>query len=721
MYPYPPKRYLLTSALPYANGPLHVGHLAGAYVNGDVFARFLRLWGKDVLFVCGSDEHGAAITIRAKKEGISPQEIIDKYHAQFEDTFKRLGIQFDIYHRTSAPLHHETSQDFFRELYKKEVFTEQTEEQYYDVEANQFLADRYIIGTCPNCGNPDAYGDQCERCGTALSPKDLINPRSTLSGATPVLKETSHWYLPLDKHEAWLRDWIENGMLDKKKHHDPALWKAHVMGQCKSWLDGGLHPRAMTRDLSWGVDVPQEIPGSAGKKLYVWLDAPIGYISATKQWAIDQNKPKEWEKYWKDGDSELVHFIGKDNIVFHCLIFPAILKSHGGYNLPINVPANQFMNLEGKKISTSKNWAVWATDYLDDFPGREDELRYYLLKNSPEQKDSEFTWRGYQEAVNTELVNNLANFVNRVLVLIDKFYNGKVPNFDEDQDILSANGQDQMSFHDSELMDLYDYVYEVTECLWNYDFRGGLSALLELSAAGNQLLQYNEPWKNIKESPQATKVVMNLCVQIVAAISVVCRPFMPFTSDKLRSMFNFVPIEEKGELVKLMNKLAEGSPIVKHGHKIGPPAHLFSRITDEEIQIQIDKLNANNSDTDQANAMATDASTPVQSSQITYDDFIKVDIRTATILQAEKVANADKLLKLEVDLGNEKRTIVSGIAQHFDPATLPGKQVLIVANLAPRKLKGIESNGMILTAENAAGQLSLVCPTEPWENGSIVK
>lgn len=715
MYPYPPKRYLVTAALPYANGPLHIGHLSGAYLSSDIFVRFLRLWGKEVVYVCGSDEHGAAITIKARKEGITPREIIDKYDAQFRDTFNRMGVSFDIYHRTSSDLHHETSQEFFTNLYKKGVFEEKTTLQYFDESAGQFLADRYIIGTCPNCGNPDAYGDQCERCGTSLSPTDLKNPRSALSGESPVLKETTHWFLPLNKDEKWLREWIETGVLGKNKLHDPALWKAHVLGQCKSWLDGGLQPRAMTRDLDWGVDVPQNIPHSEGKKLYVWLDAPIGYISATKQWAADHDK--DWKKYWMDKDTELVHFIGKDNIVFHCLIFPAILHNHGGYVLPVNVPANQFMNLEGNKISTSRNWAVWVHEYLDEIPGREDELRYALIKNMPEQKDSEFTWKGYQEVVNNELVNNLANFVNRVLVLMHKFYNGKVPNFDEDQEIIGAQSSDLGSFHDSELMSLYDLVYEVTENIWNYDFRAALQGIMEISSAGNQILQFNEPWKNQKEDPKTTKVVMNLCVQFVAALSVVCRPFMPFTSDKIQKMLNLPPIKESGELVKLMDKLAEGTPIIKHNHILGQPEHLFTRIPDEVIDQQIAKLKVSQIQNQPIN---TQNMQPVKET-ITYDDFDKLDIRVGTIMAAEKVEKADKLLKLTISLGFEERTIVSGIAQHFAPESLIGRQVQVVVNLAPRKLKGIESNGMVLTAENGEGKLGLVSPPSDWENGSIVK
>jgi len=532
-----PKRYLVTAALPYANGPLHIGHLAGAYLSADIYSRFLRLQGKEVVFVCGSDEHGAAITIKAKKEGISPKEIIDKYHALFVDTFEKMGIKFDIYHRTSEPLHHDTAQEFFQYLYDHKQFEELESEQYFDVQANQFLADRYIMGTCPKCGNPNAYGDQCENCGSTLNPTELVEPRSTLSGEKPILKTTKHWYLPLNKHEQWLKEWIENGKLEGKNHHDPEDWKSHVLGQCKSWLDGGLQPRAMTRDLEWGVDVPKDIPHSEGKKLYVWMDAPIGYISATKQWAMDQGKPQEWKKYWQDDESSLIHFIGKDNIVFHCLIFPIILKAHGKYNLPINVPANQFLNLEGQKISTSRNWAVWVHEYLEDFDGMQDVLRYNMIKNMPEQRDSEFTWKSFQETNNNELVNNIANFVNRVVVLINKYYEGKVPDFDPNTEFISGSNYNE-SYYDVELIDLYDKVQEMSDSLYRFDFRGGLKSLMEISSIGNALLQNNEPWKTIKTDPKKTAIVLNLALQIVAVLRVCSDPFMPFTAEKLSKLLN---------------------------------------------------------------------------------------------------------------------------------------------------------------------------------------
>ncbi|MGB3530539.1 MAG: methionine--tRNA ligase, partial [Saprospiraceae bacterium] len=480
------KRYLITSALPYANGPLHIGHLTGAYLPADIFVRFLRLTGKEVVWVCGSDEHGAAITVKARKENTTPQAIIDQYHELLKTTLHRIGISFDMYHRTSAPIHHETSQDFFRTLYQKGEFQEIESEQYFDEQAGQFLADRYISGTCPKCGNPHAYGDQCERCGSTLSPIDLLHPVSTLTGSTPIKKLTKHWYLQLNHHQEWLKEWIETGKLDGVEHHDPNEWKPHVLGQCKSWLDGGLEPRSMTRDLEWGIDVPHEIPGSQGKKLYVWLDAPIGYISATKAWANEHGK--DWEQYWKDPETALIHFIGKDNIVFHCLIFPVILKAYGGYNLPINVPANQFMNLEGDKVSTSRNWAVWIHEYLDEWPGKEDLMRYYLIKNMPEQRDSEFTWKGFQDACNNELVNNLANFFNRVMVLINKYYGGKIPSFDPDKGFVGTEDPDFDSFHEVELLNIFDRIQDLNQSIREFKFRDALKSLMDLSSTGNSIL-----------------------------------------------------------------------------------------------------------------------------------------------------------------------------------------------------------------------------------------
>jgi len=696
-----PTRYLVTAALPYANGPLHIGHLAGAYLSADLYSRFLRLQGKEVVFVCGSDEHGAAITIKAKKEGISPQEIIDKYHALFVDTFEKIGIKFDIYHRTSAPLHHETAQEFFKYLYDHQQFTVQETEQYYDLQANQFLADRYITGTCPKCSNPNAYGDQCENCGSTLNPTELIEPRSTLSGDKPVLKKTKHWYLPLNEHETWLKDWIENGQLDGKKHHDPEDWKAHVLGQCKSWLDGGLQPRAMTRDLEWGVDVPASIPESEGKKLYVWMDAPIGYISATKQWAIDQGDADLWKKYWQDPDTSLVHFIGKDNIVFHCLIFPIILKAHGSYNLPVNVPANQFLNLEGQKISTSRNWAVWVHEYLEDFEGLQDVLRYNMIKNMPEQRDSEFTWKNYQETTNTELVNNIANFVNRVIVLINKYYGGIVPDFDPNEEFISGSNYTD-SYYDVELIDLYDKVQELSDSMYKYDFRGGLKSLMEISSIGNSLLQNNEPWKSFKENPAQTAIVLNLALQIVAVLRVCMRPFMPFTSDKLSAMLNLPNLEEKGELQEVMELLANGGCLIEPNHKINEAVHLFVRVTDEVVEQQVQKLKATAPVTIEATTYE-----PLKDS-IQFEDFAKMDLRTGKIIAAKKVSGAKKLLELQVDLGFEQRTVVSGIAEHYEPESIVGQHVVLVANLAPRTLRGIESQGMILMSEDNTGKLFFV-------------
>jgi methionyl-tRNA synthetase len=703
---------MVTSALPYANGPLHIGHLAGAYLSADVYVRFQRMMGKDILFACGSDEHGAAITLRAAKEGLTPKEIIDKYHDQFKIAFDKMGVSFDIYHRTSNQLHHETAQDFFRTLYKQGEFEEIESEQYFDVEAQQFLADRYISGTCPKCSNEGAYGDQCENCGSTLSPNDLINPKSTLSGSTPELRKTTHWYLPLDKYESWLNEWITTGELDGKKLHFPEEWKTHVLGQCKSWIDGGLQPRSMTRDLDWGVDVPQEIKGSKNKKLYVWLDAPIGYISATKQWAKDNNK--DWEDYWKKEDTKLIHFIGKDNIVFHCLIFPAILKAHGEYILPYNVPANQFMNLEGRKISTSKNWAVWVNDYVEEFPDNIDEMRYCMIKNMPEQKDSEFTWKGFQDANNNELVNNFANFVNRVMVLCNKYYKGEVPDFDDSYDIIGPEGEDDYSYHENELLRLHDGLQELGENIRSFDFRNALRNLLEISTTGNQILQNNEPWKLYKEDPEAVKPIMNLCMQYVAALSLAVRPFMPFTSDKMRTMLNLPACNENGEWDEMMFALCEGEHLLEIGHQTAEASHLFSRIDDELINTQMLKLEA-----EEKVENPVVKTVPIKE-EISFEDFSKLDLRTGTIIEAEKIKKADKLLKLTVDLGFEKRTVVSGIAEHFDIEAVIVKKVTILVNLAPRKLKGIESQGMILMADSDNGALGFVGVDDNWENGKTI-
>ncbi len=713
------KRYLVTSALPYANGPLHIGHLAGAYLSADIYVRFQRMMAKDIVFICGSDEHGAAITMKALKEGKTPEAIVNQYHALFEETFKRIGVSFDIYHRTSDQLHHQTSQDFFRNLYKSGEFLEKETEQFFDEKAGQFLADRYSKGTCPKCNYEEAYGDQCEKCGSSLNPTDLINPRSTLTGDTPKLKKTVHFYLPLDKYQSWLREWIETGYLEGHYKHDPEDWKNHVLGQCKSWLDTGLEPRAMTRDLDWGVDVPKDIPGHEGKKLYVWMDAPIGYISATKKWAEDNKK--NWKKYWQDEETALIHFIGKDNIVFHCLIFPAILKAHGGYILPVNVPANQFMNLEGDKISTSKNWAVWVHEYLDDMPGRADEMRYAMIKNMPELKDSEFTWKGFQEANNNELVNNLANFINRVVVLTNKYYDGKVPGFDEDQEIIGSEDPDSNSYHDSEMLVLFDDLQELSQYLREYKFKDALKVLMEISAKGNQILQFNEPWKKISEEPEQVKVTINLALQYVAAISVAIRPFMPFTSEKMRDLLGMKAIQEKNEWIKMLDVLSEGNLLLKKGHRIGAPVHLFTRIDDEVIDMQIQKLKKSPvQPQNKVNDADQDNLRPVKP-LITYEEFLKMDLRTATIKSAERVPKADKLLKLVLDLGFEERIVVSGIAEHYTPEQIIGKKVTLLANLAPRVMRGVESQGMILMADDSEGRLSFVSPDSDWQNGAMVK
>ena len=706
-----PKRYLVTSALPYANGPLHIGHLAGAYLSADAYVRYLRLLGKDVVYVCGSDEHGAAIYIRAMREGKTPKEIIDTYHYQIKEAFEGVGISFDVYHRTSEALHHETSQEFFRTLYKKGVFVEQETEQFYDEEAKQFLADRFIKGTCPKCDHTEAFGDQCENCGSTLSPSELVNPTSTLSGSIPVLRKTKHWYLPLDKHESWLREWILNGKVGKKELHNPADWKNHVIGQCKSWLESGLQPRAMTRDLDWGVDVPPEMEGSEGKKLYVWLDAPIGYISATKEWARQNNK--RWEPYWQKNDTALIHFIGKDNIVFHCLIFPVILKTHGNFILPYNVPANQFMNLENRKVSTSKGWAVWIHEYLEDLPGKQDELRYYMFKTMPEQRDSEFTWKGYQDANNNELVNNLGNFINRVIVLVNKYYKGVVPEFDPNVSISDSEDANSPTWHDSGLLDLFDRVDGVGNQIGTFDFRGALRSVMDIASAGNQLLQFNEPWKKQKEEPETVKVALNLAIQYVAALSVICRPFLPFTSTRIRNMLNLPDIVEKADLKRMADQLSEGEVIVPAGHKINKEEHLFTRIPDEVIEEQVNKL--------QASENADLGSTESVKNEISIEDFSKLDLRTGIVVSAEKVAKTKKLLKLTVDLGYEKRTVVSGIAEHYNPKNIIGQEVVLVMNLVSRKIKGVESKGMILMAEDGGGQLAFVSPPKGWSKGSLVR
>ncbi len=719
------KRYLVTAALPYANGPLHIGHLAGAYLPADIYVRYLRLMGRDVVFVCGSDEHGAAITVKARKEGTTPRAVVDKYNGMLKDTFEKIGISFDIYHRTTEPIHHQTSQDFFRKLNDNNEFIEETTEQYYDETVGQFLADRYITGICPVCANPDAYGDQCEKCGSTLSPTELKEPKSMLSGSVPVKRPTKHWFLRLDQHEAWLREWINTGKVDGVQLHNPANWKNHVLGQCNSWLDQGLQPRAMTRDLDWGVDVPPEIPDSAGKKLYVWLDAPIGYISATKQWAIDNGK--DWEPYWKSEDTALVHFIGKDNIVFHCLIFPAILKAHGGYILPVNVPANQFMNLEGRKLSTSKNWAVWVHEYCAEFAGQEDALRYNMLRKMPEQSDSEFTWKGFQETNNNELVNNLANFVNRVLVLTHKYYDGKVPEINPAQLFKSGWETDKTGTYAEELALIKVKLDAMCQEIERFNLREAMLHVMEISSAGNALLQFNEPWKTVKTDPELVKSVMNLALQYVAALSVAVRPFLPFSADRLRNMLNLSALKDNGDLEEVLHAFSQGKPLTPAGHIIGAAEHLFSRITDDVIDAQIAKLKANEPETLETPKAAETPATPAiitykpMKETIQYDDFAKMDIRTGTILTAEKVEKSKKLLKLSVDLGFEQRTILSGIAEHFQPEAIIGKQVIVLANLAPRAMMGTESQGMILMAEDAAGKLSFVSPEAGWPSGMGVQ
>ena len=672
------KRYLVTSALPYANGPVHIGHLAGVYVPSDIYTRYLRLRGEDVIHVCGSDEHGVPITIKAKKEGITPQQVVDRYHEIIKKAFAGLGIEFDIYSRTSSDMHTATASDFFRKMNEEGKFVEQTTEQYYDEEAKMFLADRYIMGTCPKCGNERAYGDQCEACGSTLSPDELIEPHSTLSGSVPVKKATTHWYLPLNDYEQMLREWILEG------HKE---WKTNVYGQCKSWLDGGLQPRAVSRDLDWGIPVPVE--GAEGKVLYVWFDAPIGYISATKELTPD------WEKYWKSNDTKLVHFIGKDNIVFHCIVFPSMLKAHGDYILPENVPSNEFLNLEGDKISTSRNWAVWLHEYLEDMPGKEDVLRYVLCANAPETKDNDFTWKDYQARNNNELVAVLGNFVNRALVLTQKYYGGVVPACGE------LTEYDQQT-----ITELSGIKASLEHNIENYRFREALKDAMNFARIGNKYLADSEPWKLIKTDTERVKTILNIAIQITASIATAIEPFMPFSAAKI---LNMLAVEKFGwDTLGSMELIAAG-------HTIGTPALLFEKIEDDVIQRQLDKLEA----TKAANAAAEVKAEP-QKETCTFDDFQKMDIRVSTILAAEKVAKTKKLLKLTVDTGIDQRTIVSGIAEHFTPEELIGQQVLVLVNLQPRELKGILSQGMILMAEDATGKLRLVQPSEAVKAGSMV-
>jgi methionyl-tRNA synthetase len=681
-----PKRYTVTAALPYTNGPIHIGHLAGVYVPSDIYSRFLRLQGKDVAFICGSDEHGVAISMKAKKEGITPQEVIDKYHHIIKQSFEDFGISFDNYSRTSAKIHHDTASDFFRKLYNEGKFIEEVTEQLYDEQAQQFLADRFVIGTCPKCGHGEAYGDQCENCGSSLNATDLINPKSTITGTTPVLKSTKHWFLPLDQYDAFLREWILEG------HKND--WKPNVFGQVKSWLDDGLKPRAVTRDLDWGIPVP--VPGAEGKVLYVWFDAPIGYISSTKEWA--EREGKDWEPYWKSADTKLVHFIGKDNIVFHCVIFPAMLKAEGSYILPDNVPANEFLNLEGNKLSTSKNWAVWLHEYLQDFPNQQDVLRYALTSNAPETKDNDFTWKDFQARNNNELVAIFGNFINRVVVLTNKYYEGVVPQPNAFSDVDEAT-----------LTEMRAYPAVIASSVERYRFREALVELMNLARLGNKYLADEEPWKVIKENPARVQTQMYVALQIASALAVLSEPFLPFTAAKLKTMLSL-------EAGLGWNDITLKSDLIAAGHTIGQAELLFAKIEDEEIQKQVDKLEA----TKNANKAENKVVEP-QKDLIQYDDFAKMDIRTGTIIEAAKMPKANKLLILKVDTGIDVRTIVSGIAESFVPDEIVGKRVTVLVNLAPRNLRGVESQGMILMTQNAEGKLVFVNPdTEGVGNGEVI-
>jgi methionyl-tRNA synthetase len=685
------KKFTITAALPYANGPLHLGHVAGVYLPSDIFSRFARLNGDDVLFVCGSDEHGAAITLRAKKEGVSPQEIVDKYHSIISNSFVKFHISFDIYHRTSSPIHHQLSQDFFKKLHDNNKFIEETTEQYYDLEYSQFLADRYITGTCPKCSSENAFGDQCEKCGSDLSPLDLINPISTLSGKRPILKTTSHWYLPMDKHEDWLKDYIQDGKLDNNFHHNPKLWRNQVVGQCMSWIKGGLKPRAMTRDLDWGVKVP--LTHAEGKVLYVWLDAPIGYISATKAWADENNL--DWRKYWhksESNDRKLVHFIGKDNIVFHSIIFPILLKDHGDFILPDNVPASEFLNLEGDKFSTSRNWAVWLHEYLENYPDKEDELKYVLTAIAPESKDSEFTWKEYQARVNNELADIFGNFVNRTLVLTHKYYEGIVPTCleltDYDQEIIA---------------EMKRIPGRIEELLYAYKFRDAQAEAMNLARLGNKYLADQEPWKLIKTEPERVKTILNLSLQITANLSIVFLPFLPKTAKKLQQILG----------KEIDSWLQAGSyQLISENSKIHQAEILFAKIDDEFVENEVKKLKNDNN---------MSSNFPPQKELASFEDFTKMDIRLGTIIAAEKVEKADKLLQLTVQTGIDTRTIVSGIAEHYLPEEIIGKTVAVLMNLAPRKIRGIESQGMILMAENEEGSLSFMIPEKLFNAGGEIR
>ena len=688
------ERYTITAALPYTNGPIHIGHLAGVYVPADIFARYQRLKNNDVAFICGSDEHGVAISIKAKKEGTTPQEIIDKYNKIIKDSLFDFGISFDNYSRTSLPIHYQTASEFFRSLYDKGDFIEETSEQLYDEQAGQFLADRFVIGTCPKCGNEEAYGDQCERCGTSLNATDLINPKSTLTGSKPVLRQTKHWFLPLQDYTEFLEKWIIEG------HKND--WKPNVYGQVKSWIDDGLRPRAVTRDLDWGIPVPVE--GAEGKVLYVWFDAPIGYISSTKEWAAREGK--DWEPYWKDEKTKLIHFIGKDNIVFHCIIFPAMLKAEGSYILPENVPANEFLNLEGNKLSTSKNWAVWLNEYLEEFPSQQDTLRYVITANAPETKDNDFTWKDFQARNNNELVAIYGNFINRVMVLTDKYYKGVVPSVREltqvDREVFAQ---------------IKELIQKIEQSLERYRFREAQQELMNIARLGNKYLADEEPWKLIKEDPKRVETIMYIALHIATALAVTSEPFLPFTSEKLKRMLNFSTMEK----APTWQDIPLSDRLIPQGHTIGESVLLFEKIEDEAIEKQIAKLEKSK----QANkqAITNDHTTVVpQKELISYEDFAKMDIRIGTILEAEKMPKADKLLILKVDTGIDQRTIVSGIAQSFDNKEIIGKKVTVLANLAPRKLRGVESHGMILMVENSAGKYVFLNPdAEGIANGTEVK
>ncbi|TBX71358.1 methionine--tRNA ligase [Flavobacterium silvisoli] len=678
------KRYTVTAALPYTNGPIHIGHLAGVYVPSDIYARYLRLQGKDVAFICGSDEHGVAISMKAKKEGITPQQVIDKYDGIIRQSFSDFGISFDNYSRTSSKIHHETASAFFKKLYDNGDFIEEVTEQLYDAKADQFLADRFVTGTCPKCENPEAYGDQCERCGSTLNATDLINPKSTITGETPILKSTKHWFLPLDRYQDFLQKWI---LVDHAKD-----WKVNVLGQVKSWLDDGLKPRAVTRDLDWGIDVPVE--GAQGKKLYVWFDAPIGYISSTKEWAAREGK--NWEPYWKDADTKLVHFIGKDNIVFHCIIFPAMLKAEGSFILPDNVPANEFLNLEGNKLSTSKNWAVWLHEYLIDFPGKQDVLRYALTANAPETKDNDFTWKDFQARNNNELAAVFGNFINRVVVLTNKYYDGIVPTPNELTEV-----------DEQTLAELKAYPAVIASSIERYRFREAQGELMNVARLGNKYLADEEPWKMVKTDPARVQTQMYVALQIATALSVLAEPFLPFTAKKLSSILKTnIP----------WSSVSETSDLLPAGHQIGEAEILFAQIEDAEIQKQIDKLEA----TKKANVMENQVVEP-QKATATFEDFAQLDLRVGTILEAEKMPKANKLLVLKVDTGIDVRTIVSGIAEHFSPEEVIGKRVTVLVNLAPRALRGVESQGMILMTNDAEGKLVFVNPEgEGVKNGALI-